>query len=371
MTVDRRTREFNGTSGAFAGHRGGTGRLRSRHRTPARLSSHRIVTLQVRTVTLTSRRPFTDQCAIRSGFRDGSRSDRCGATSGGRRRLGRAGTATVGSMETPRHVVVVLLDSLNRHMLGSYGGTEFATPNLDRFAARSTQFTNHVTGSLPCMPARHDILVGALDFLWKPWGSIELWEESITATLRRADVTTMLVSDHPHLFETGGENYHSDFSAWDYLRGHEGDPWRTCPDPSAFGAPTITNAADGGWFLAINSASPTGRSVGATTTTAAPGSAPRRTSPGRARWRRRRRGCGISHRHTIDGCCSSTSSTRTNRSTPPSRGRRCTTTRRCRRRSSPPADSCGRRTSSAARPPARSPTLRPARSATTTAPSCR
>ncbi len=152
-------------------------------------------------------------------------------------------------METPRHVVVVLLDSLNRHMLGSYGGTDFATPNLDRFAARSTQFTNHVTGSLPCMPARHDILVGALDFLWKPWGSIELWEESITATLRRADVTTMLVSDHPHLFETGGENYHSDFSAWDYLRGHEGDPWRTCPDPSAFGAPMITNAADGGWFL--------------------------------------------------------------------------------------------------------------------------
>lgn len=152
-------------------------------------------------------------------------------------------------MDAAKNVIVVLLDSLNRHMLGSYGGIEFATPNLDRFAARSTSFTNHVTGSLPCMPARHDILVGALDFLWKPWGSIELWEESITATLRRADVTTMLVSDHPHLFETGGENYHSDFSAWDYLRGHEGDPWRTCPDPSAFGAPTITNAADGGWFL--------------------------------------------------------------------------------------------------------------------------
>ena len=155
------------------------------------------------------------------------------------------------------NVVVVLLDSLNRHMLGAYGGTEFSTPNLDRFASRSTQFTSHVTGSLPCMPARHDILVGSLDFLWKPWGSIELWEESITATLRRADVTTMLVSDHPHLFETGGENYHTDFSGWEYLRGHEGDPWRTYADPTAFGAPTltpdgrplITNAADGGWFL--------------------------------------------------------------------------------------------------------------------------
>ncbi len=150
-------------------------------------------------------------------------------------------------------VVVVLLDSLNRHMLGCYGGTEFATPNLDRFATRAARFTNHVTGSLPCMPARHDILTGALDFLWKPWGSIELWEESITATLRRAGVTTMLVSDHPHLFESGGENYHTDFSAWDYVRGHEGDPWRTTVDPSAYGSPDdrlpLPATADAGWFL--------------------------------------------------------------------------------------------------------------------------
>ena len=32
----------------------------------------------------------------------------------------------------PTNVCVVLLDSLNRHHLGAYGGTEFATPNLDR-----------------------------------------------------------------------------------------------------------------------------------------------------------------------------------------------------------------------------------------------
>lgn len=149
----------------------------------------------------------------------------------------------------PTNVVVVLLDSLNRHMLGCYGGTEFDTPNLDRFAKKATSFTSHVTGSLPCMPARHDILCGALDFLWKPWGSIELWEEPITAGLRRSGVTTMLVTDHPHLFETGGENYHTDFTAWSYERGHEGDPWRTYEDPSAIGAPTLPAAVDGGWFL--------------------------------------------------------------------------------------------------------------------------
>lgn len=141
-------------------------------------------------------------------------------------------------MEQPRDVVVVLLDSLNRHALQCYGGTEVQTPNLDRFAQRAVRFTNHHTGSLPCVPARHDLLVGALDFPWKPWGSIEVWEDAITRLLRADQgISTMLVSDHPHLFEAGGENYHNDFGGWEYIRGGEDDPWRTRPDPSWIGAP--------------------------------------------------------------------------------------------------------------------------------------
>lgn len=142
-------------------------------------------------------------------------------------------------MTSPKNVIVVLLDSLNRHLVGAYGSDEFETPNLDRLAARSVRFNRHHAGSLPCMPARHDILVGALDFLWRPWGSIEVWEDAITYSLRGAGVTSMLVSDHPHLFETGGENYHTDFTAWQYERGHEGDPWRTRPDPSWVGTPAL------------------------------------------------------------------------------------------------------------------------------------
>jgi arylsulfatase A-like enzyme len=142
-------------------------------------------------------------------------------------------------MTRPDNVVVILLDSMNRHHLGTYGSAEFDTPNLDRLAARSVTFDRHYAGSLPCIPARHDILCGALDFLWRPWGSIEIWEDAITHHLRRAGVTTMLVSDHPHLFETGGENYHCDFTAWDYVRGHEDDPWRTVADPTWAGAPAL------------------------------------------------------------------------------------------------------------------------------------
>jgi len=139
----------------------------------------------------------------------------------------------------PDRVVVLLLDSLGREHLGAWGGREFDTPNLDRLARRSVRFTRHFAGSLPCMPARHDLLCGALDFLWRPWGSIEIWEEPLTAALRRAGVVTQLVTDHPHLFEVGGENYHCDFTAWDYQRGHESDPWKTRPDPSWMGAPSF------------------------------------------------------------------------------------------------------------------------------------
>jgi len=141
--------------------------------------------------------------------------------------------------QPPKNAIVILLDSLNRHMVGAYGGTEFATPNLDRFAQRAVRFDSNFAGSLPCIPARHDLLCGALDFLWKPWGSMEIWENSLTGHLSEAGIVSQLISDHPHLFETGGENYHTHFTAWQYERGHETDPWKTRPDPSWIGAPSF------------------------------------------------------------------------------------------------------------------------------------
>ncbi len=148
------------------------------------------------------------------------------------------------SARKAKNAIVILLDSLNRHMVGAYGGHEFDTPNIDRFATRSVRFTRHYAASLPCIPARHDILCGAWDFLWRPWGSVELWEDAITYALRKAGVVSQLISDHPHLFETGGENYHVDFTAWDYERGHEGDAWKTRFDPSFAGAPMFGRPED-------------------------------------------------------------------------------------------------------------------------------
>ena len=61
--------------------------------------------------------------------------------------------------------VFVLFDSLNRHMLGAYGGQRIATPSFDRLAMKAATFDNHYVGSLPCMPARRDMQSGRLSFL--------------------------------------------------------------------------------------------------------------------------------------------------------------------------------------------------------------
>ena len=244
----------------------------------------------------------------------------------------------------PANLLVVLLDSLNRHHLGCYGGTEFETPNLDRFAARgsTTRFTNHVTGSLPCMPARHDILVGALDFLWRCWGSIEMWESSIVADIRAAGVPSVLPSpttptcSRPAARTTTPTSRPGTTSG--ATRATRGGPTPTRPGsgPPSDGAVAGTGtgrrsrrspgrpsrAAGSG-----NGASAPTPSAG-TTTTPAPGSAPRRTTRARPRWPPPPTGSATPPPTTTAGSASSTSSTPTSPSTPLTAGSPATRTAR-------------------------------------------
>ena len=127
------------------------------------------------------------------------------------------------------NVVCVLMDSLNRHFLPAYGCSAVQTPNLDRVARKSCVFTNNYVGSLPCMPARRDLWTGRIELLHRPWGSLEPWDRPLPGLLRRHGVLTELITDHYHLFERGGENYHLDFEGWEFIRGHENDPWETAP----------------------------------------------------------------------------------------------------------------------------------------------
>ena len=167
----------------------------------------------------------------------------------------------------PRNVIVILLDSLNRHLLGAYGSTEFDTPNLDRVAARALRFDATTPARCRAYPPATTCCAARSTSCGGRGARSRCGRTPITDPLRLAGVTTMLVSDHPHLFETGGENYHTDFGGWEYERGHEGDPWRTAPDPSWVGAPAMP--AREGWIAPYD--------------TRGRGSATRRTSRGPGR----------------------------------------------------------------------------------------
>ncbi|WP_248926204.1 sulfatase [Paenibacillus hamazuiensis] len=122
--------------------------------------------------------------------------------------------------------IIVMFDSLNRHMLPPYGGEGVHAPNFSRLAAKSVTFDNNWVGSMPCMPARRDLLTGRYNFLHRSWGPLEPFDDSMPAILGEHGVYSHLVSDHYHYWEPGGATYHSQYSTWEFIRGQEGDPWK-------------------------------------------------------------------------------------------------------------------------------------------------
>ncbi len=121
--------------------------------------------------------------------------------------------------------IMVMFDSLNRHMLATYGGNEAKTPNFDRLATESVTFDCCYVGSMPCMPARRELNTGRYNFLHRSWGPLEPFDDSMPEILNDKGIYSHLISDHYHYWEEGGANYHSKFSSWKNIRGQEGDPW--------------------------------------------------------------------------------------------------------------------------------------------------
>ncbi len=122
--------------------------------------------------------------------------------------------------------VMVMFDSLNRHMLPPYGCDWVHAPNFSRLAERSTTFDNAYVGSLPCMPARRELHTGRYNFLHRSWGPLEPFDVSMPELLKENGVYTHLVTDHQHYFEDGGGTYHPRYNSWEFMRGQEGDPWK-------------------------------------------------------------------------------------------------------------------------------------------------
>ncbi len=129
-------------------------------------------------------------------------------------------------------IILIQIDSLNRHFLPCYGNDWIRAPNLTAFAQRAAVFDAHFVGSLPCMPARREIWAGTEEFWWRGWGPLEPWDRPLAYLAGRAGITSYLVTDHYHLFEWGSHSYPYDYAGYEFIRGHEYDNWRTDPLPA-------------------------------------------------------------------------------------------------------------------------------------------
>jgi arylsulfatase A-like enzyme len=163
--------------------------------------------------------------------------------------------------EDKMNVITILCDTLRRDHCGPYNHGQplnqcwsreapdwiVPTLNMDRLAARGTVFENAWCGSTPCMPARRDMHTGRFEFLERGWGPLEEEDldlarqisgpanQSITGMLEKGHNVSQLITDHFHLWEQGSGNYHMGFTGFEFVRGVEGDCFRT--DPVEFKCP--------------------------------------------------------------------------------------------------------------------------------------
>lgn len=121
--------------------------------------------------------------------------------------------------------IMVMFDSLNRHMLPPYGGNWVHAPNFRRLAEKTVTFDRSFVGSMPCMPARRELHTGRYNFLHRSWGPLEPFDDSMPELLKQNGIYTHLVTDHYHYFEDGGCTYHYRYNTWEMVRGQESDAW--------------------------------------------------------------------------------------------------------------------------------------------------
>ncbi|AWG23251.1 arylsulfatase [Flavobacterium faecale] len=62
--------------------------------------------------------------------------------------------------KTKPNVIYILADDLGYGDLSCYGQKKFATPNIDKLAARGIKFTQHYSGSAVCAPSRSTLITG-------------------------------------------------------------------------------------------------------------------------------------------------------------------------------------------------------------------
>lgn len=127
------------------------------------------------------------------------------------------------------NIILIVADSLRRDHVGAFGGPAGRTPHLDQFGHRAGRFLNHFVGSLPTIPARREIYAGRREFLWRPWGPLEPFDDRLPVKLSDAGYRTAVVTDNYHYWERNANGYLQSFQSMELVRGNEHDNWKTVP----------------------------------------------------------------------------------------------------------------------------------------------
>jgi arylsulfatase A-like enzyme len=153
-------------------------------------------------------------------------------------------------LEPPRHIVLVMFDTLRLDAVGAYGTPPpwgaTNTPNLDAFARDSVTFTRAYPESLPTLCARRAIYTGQRtypfhngdfgrfkgDFVGTAagWGPIPEEQHTLAEILSAQGFRSGLISDLYHQFKPS-KNFWRGFDQWTFVRGQETDSARSGPVP--------------------------------------------------------------------------------------------------------------------------------------------
>lgn len=139
------------------------------------------------------------------------------------------------------NIVLVIFDSLRKDHVGVYGNNWIVTPHLDKFAKDSVVFTRCYPESLPTLQVRRAIHTGMRVFPFHGhrdykggfagapgWGPILEERDTVAEILRGQGYRTALITDTYHQFKPS-MNFHRGFDEWLWIRGQEGDPYKSGP----------------------------------------------------------------------------------------------------------------------------------------------
>jgi len=128
------------------------------------------------------------------------------------------------------NVIVLLLDSLRADHLGCYGNNWIKTPHIDQLASESMVFDRAYSEGLPTLPFRNAAFTGKYTLTRKGWAALSANDKLLSELLWSREYTSALISDTEHMHRYPHSNFARGFDYVEWIRGNEGDAYRTDPN---------------------------------------------------------------------------------------------------------------------------------------------